>query len=131
MKDLARLLAGSITVEIEDVNAPRWSFGDLGQLISILLQAALIVAGLATFAFLVLAGIQYITSGGEKAQMEAARGRITNAILGLAIVVGSYAIIRIIETVFGISIVSGIRWPGPGVTAPTPTPCPPGQICPI
>lgn len=104
-----------IVVPIEDpaIGKYPWQFPDLGQLISILLQAALIVAGLAAFAYLLMAGLQYLTSGGEKAQVEAARGRITNAILGLALVIGSYALTRILETIFGISIVSGIKWPGP------------------
>lgn len=102
-------------VPIEDTGTGEfpWQFADLGQLISILLQVALIIAGLAAFAFLVMAGLQYLTSGGEKTQMEAARGKITNAVLGLALVVGSYALARLIETVFGISIVSGIKWPHP------------------
>lgn len=126
-------------VPIESSAAPgTWQFPDLGQLISILLQTVIILAGLGTFVFLILAGVQYLTSGGEKVQVETARNRITFAITGLVIIVGSYALIRIIETIFGISIVSGICWPGPlsggcsRAPGPTPTPpCNPGQYCPI
>ncbi|MEK7611073.1 MAG: hypothetical protein AAB486_01705 [Patescibacteria group bacterium] len=111
---ITRLLAGSIIIPIEpDPSNARWNFGDIGQLMSILLQAVIILAGLGTFVFLILAGIQYLTSGGEKAQVEAARNKITYSIVGLTIIAGSYVLTRIIETVFGISIVSGICWPGP------------------
>lgn len=88
-------------------------FPDLGALISVLLQAAIIAAGLGAFAYLILSGVQFLTSGGDKIQVEAARNRITYAIIGLTIVVGAYALVRVIETIFGVSIVSGINWPGP------------------
>lgn len=110
---MTKILAASLEVTIEKGGNPAWNFRDLGPFISILLQAAIIVAGLGTFAFLVMAGLQYITSGGEKAQMEAARGKITSAILGLTIVSAAYVLTRILETAFGIAIVSGIKWPHP------------------
>lgn len=107
-------LAGSFSIKIEpSAGTFAWNFPDLGQFMSILFQAVIIVAGLGTFAFLILGGIQFLTSGGEKVQVEAARNRITYAIVGLLIIVGTFALTRIIETVFGISIVSGICWPGP------------------
>lgn len=119
------LATRNIEIPIQDFNNPthRWQFGDLGQLMTILLQAVIIVAGLGAFAYLILGGIQYLTSGGEKAQVEAARNRITYAVVGLVIIIGTYALTRIIETIFGISIVSGICWPGPfsgGCAAPVP-----------
>lgn len=121
-----KLLAASFTVDIETSGnvGKQWNFGDIGSLIQNLLLAAIIVSGLATFVYLIMGGIQFLTSSGEKAHMEAARGRITSAILGLTIVVASYAIIRIVETVLGISIVSGICWPGVGAGCAPPIPPP-------
>lgn len=127
------LASRNIEIPIQDFGNPRWQFGDLGQLMTILLQATIIIAGLGTFIFLILGGIQFLTSGGEKVQVEAARNRITYAIIGLVIITGAYVLTRIIETVFGISIVSGICWPGPlssGCAQATPPPCLPGQPCP-
>lgn len=95
------------------VSTEKLPYTDLGAIISTLLQAALIIAGLGAFTFLILGGFQYVTSGGDKIQAEAARDKITYAIIGLVIIVGSYAGIRVIETLFGVSIVSGINWPGP------------------
>ena len=98
------------TSEVSNAKVP---YTDLGELISTMLQVFLIIAGLGAFAFLLIGGFQYITSGGEKAQAESARDKITHAIMGLVIIVAAYAGIRVIETIFGISIVSGIKWPGP------------------
>ena len=41
--------------------------GDLGQLISALVGTLLIISALLAFFFLILGGIQWITSGGDKA----------------------------------------------------------------
>jgi len=46
-------------------------------------------------------------------QVDKAQKTLTYAIIGLVIIVGSYAIARVIETVFGVAIVSGITWPSP------------------
>lgn len=80
---------------------------DLGRLISGAIGMALIAAALAAFFYLILGGFQWITSGGDKAGTEAAREKITAAFIGLAIVVTAWAIMRLIEVFFGLSIISG------------------------
>lgn len=109
------MYALSKTVYAADVNpvpAEKVPFTNLGDLLSTGIQIALLVAGLMVFAFLIIAGIQFIASGGDKTQAQAAKDRITAAILGLIIIVAAYAIALIIEKVFGIRIVSGITFPG-------------------
>ena len=104
----------SKTVYAADVNpiAPeKVPFTNLGDLLSTGIQIALLVAGLMVFAFLLIAGIQFISSGGDKVQAQAAKDKITAAILGLVIIVAAYAIAMIIEKVFGIRIVSGVTFP--------------------
>ncbi|MDQ3098324.1 MAG: hypothetical protein M3Q44_01105 [bacterium] len=46
--------------------------------------------------YLVWGGIQWITSGGDKAGTEAARGKITGAIVGIIIVAVAFAIYRLL-----------------------------------
>src|SRR3989304_10089326 len=89
---------------------------DLGSLIKILLTLAFFVAGLAFFISLLIGGIQWITAGGDTKALDSARRRITNALVGLIIVVAAYAIALILEQVLGIKIISGfcIPTPGPG-----------------
>ncbi len=77
---------------------------DIGKLISSVVSLAIIVAGILVFLYLVWGGIQWITSGGDKANTEKAQQRITAAVIGLAIVAASWALIRIIGTFFGINV---------------------------
>ena len=87
---------------------------DLGKLISAGFTLLFIVAGLAAALFLIQGGLQWITSGGDKAGVEAARNKIIHAIVGLIIVVATWAFIRIIESFVGICILSC------PITIPTP-----------
>lgn len=77
---------------------------NIGSLIGGVVGVAIIVAGLLAFIYLVWGGIEWISSGGDKAGMESARNRITAAFVGLGIVVAAWAIARLMETFFGISI---------------------------
>ncbi len=53
---------------------------------------------------LVIGGIQYAMSGGDKAQAQAAKDRITNALIGIVVVASAFAIKALITSVFGIKI---------------------------
>ncbi|MBI3576532.1 hypothetical protein HY086_00645 [Candidatus Gottesmanbacteria bacterium] len=81
--------------------------GDLGQLISAVVGALLVIAALLAFFFLILGGIQWITSGGDKTGMEAARNKITHAIVGLVIVGAAWAIMILIQNFLGITVIGG------------------------
>lgn len=96
------------------------AFTSIGMLLSTLVTAAIIVAGLAAFIFLIVGGFQYLTSGGDKAAAQAARDRITYAIMGLAIVVAAVAVIQVLGAVFGFNITGTIKWPGPTKTVGAP-----------
>lgn len=65
-----------------------------------------VIASLAFFFVVVIGAIQWITSGGDKAGVEAARGRITSAVVGLFIIFSLYAILKIVEGFFGIKIIT-------------------------
>jgi hypothetical protein len=80
---------------------------NIGMLISALVGLLLILAALMAFFFLILGGIQWITSGGDKAGMEAARNKITHAIVGLIIVGAAWAIMILVQNFLGITIIGG------------------------
>jgi ABC-type multidrug transport system fused ATPase/permease subunit len=86
-------------------NLTTLSFADL---ISYAIQLILIVAAVLFFFLLVLGGIRWITSGGDKGQTEAARNQITAALVGLVIVFAAWAIVQLVETFFGVRILSGL-----------------------
>lgn len=77
---------------------------NVSTLITALINALLVIAALMAFVYLVLGGLQWITSGGDKSGMEAARNKITHAIIGLIIVAAAYAIMVLVGNFLGISI---------------------------
>ena len=76
----------------------------IGGIVAGLIRLILVVAALVFFFILVIGGIRWIASGGDKAQTEAARGQITAALVGLVIVFAAWAIVQLINTFFGINI---------------------------
>lgn len=56
------------------------------------------------FLYLIIGGVSWITSGGDKAQLESARNKITHAILGLIIVAAAWAIFKLVGQFIGIDI---------------------------
>lgn len=59
------------------------------------------------FVFMIITGaIQWIASGGDKQALESARGKITSALLGLVILFSLFAILSLIQTFFGIKILT-------------------------
>lgn len=82
-------------------------------IVQAIIRFILVVAFVLAFIFLLIGGIRWITAGGDEKGVGAARNMITAALIGLVIVLVSYAIIKLVETFFGINIVTG------GVTIPT------------
>ncbi len=79
-------------------------FSDLGGLVSAFLPVIISISGLALFAYLLMGGLKYITSGGDEKAVAEARKIITNAVVGMLIVFVAFWIIRILETVLGLEI---------------------------
>jgi len=79
-----------------------------------------IVGGLMFILYFVLGGIAWLTSSGQRENVEKAKSQMTNAAIGLIIVVASYAISFIIGKVLGIDILNPGRYIienlGPGGT---------------
>lgn len=77
--------------------------GIIRTFIDILIIAAFIIALIWT----IFAGYSFIFAGGDPKNISQAWTRIYMGLLGLAVVVGAYAIIKLVEHAFGISIISG------------------------
>jgi len=86
--------------------------GGPGGLLTIILQIVFFVAGLLTLIYLLVGGLRWITAGGDKEALAAARVSIWNALIGLTLVIAAFSIAKIIEIIFGIRIVSGVNLPG-------------------
>lgn len=67
----------------------------------------LFVVGSLLFVFVFIIGaIQWMASGGEKGAVEAARGKISSALIGLVVLFSIIAIVLLVENFFGIHILT-------------------------
>lgn len=102
-------LAGStdidLTKNIGDIGANAQQLS-LGGMVSGFISLILILAGVAFFFILVIGGVKWILSGGDKAHTEGARNQITAALVGLVIVFSAWAIAGLIDSFFGINILN-------------------------
>ncbi|OGM14922.1 hypothetical protein A3E41_00475 [Candidatus Woesebacteria bacterium RIFCSPHIGHO2_12_FULL_38_9] len=105
-----KMLAQNINLQppAEFTNLTNINFGDL---VTLAISFVLIVAAIAFFFILVLGGIKWITSGGDKGKTEAARNQITAGLVGLVIVFAAWAILTLIESFFGVNL-RGFNIPG-------------------
>ena len=78
----------------------------VGNFVSRVLVFAIIAAGLFFFVKLISAGYTYLTSLGEPAKIQAASKELTNAAIGLLIVISAFFLAQIIQVVFGINILT-------------------------
>ena len=84
------------------INTPDGYADNIGKLISFVLRVVLAIGALLVFGYLVMGGIEYITSGGEKGKTESARNKITAAIVGLIILAASCAILNLALSFLGL-----------------------------
>jgi hypothetical protein len=78
-------------------------FTDIGSLISVIVPNAFVLAGIIIFVLLVFAGFGMIAAAGsgDTKKLESGKKTITAAVIGLLVIVGSFWIIQIIETLTG------------------------------
>ena len=84
---------------------------DMVDIIPAALRIVLIIAAVACLFFLLTGGIKWITSGGDKAQLESARGTVTAALVGLFIVFVAWAVLKLVGYFFGVNIMSDFSIP--------------------
>jgi|WetSurMetagenome_2_1015567.scaffolds.fasta_scaffold591024_1 hypothetical protein len=69
-------------------------------ILTFVIQALLGLAGTLSMLFIIVGGFQYITSGMNEKQAESGKKTLTNAIIGLVIVVLSYTIVVVVINTF-------------------------------
>jgi hypothetical protein len=67
----------------------------LGKIVSAIIGFMTLAAGIWMLFQITTAGIAWISGGGDKGKLESARNRLTNAIIGLVIVVSGWAILAL------------------------------------
>ncbi|MBI4059097.1 hypothetical protein HY404_02530 [Candidatus Microgenomates bacterium] len=79
------------------------------QLISNVIGFMTIIAAIWFIFQLLVGGIQWLSSGGDKNKLGEARSKLTSAIIGLAVVVFAIFLIRLITNLIGISTILDIE----------------------
>lgn len=115
MFNLFVVLAQGGTVTIPKATLPQ-GLNDLNlsDLITFAIRGLFIVAGLLALIYLLLGGMSWITSGGNKESVDKARDKIQAAVIGLIVIVAVIAIITLLEKVLNIGL---------GVSLPIEFPC--------
>ena len=81
-------------------------------LVAILWKTIVILGGLAFLIFFLWGGLEWIMAGGDKQKIETAKNKITQGLIGLAILAGSLVIIKFVGQAVGLNPLY-IIWPTP------------------
>lgn len=71
----------------------------ISELITSVIEIALFVSALVALVFLIVGGFRYILAHGNEEQAESAKKTVQSALLGLVIIILSFAIVRIVSAV--------------------------------
>ncbi|MBI3620324.1 hypothetical protein HY214_04250 [Candidatus Roizmanbacteria bacterium] len=106
----------SITIQVSE-NSLGFKIPTLSDILTFMIRAFFIVAGLAALLFLLLGALAWVTSGGNKENVQKAQEKIQAAIVGVIMIAVVLAVIATLEqVVFGGKICFGLSCP---VTIPT------------
>jgi hypothetical protein len=75
-------------------------------LLSQVLNIALVIATIAVLFYLIWGAIDWITAGGDKGKTDKAREKITQSIIGLVLLISSMAIIMFVQNLFGYCLIN-------------------------
>ncbi len=93
-----------VTPTIIKFARPEGTLGGFSNLFSGAVQWLLLIAFILAFFYLILGGIAWVTSSGDKTNIEAARNKIIAAIIGLVIVASTWALFSLIGGAIGFNI---------------------------
>lgn len=80
------------------------TIGSLVSLIKNVIEGATAFIGIVLFVMLVVGGLTFLFSGGDQKQVEKAKGTITNAVIGLVVLVCAYLILLLIQQFTGVEV---------------------------
>ncbi len=104
MTYLALTLPGGQTIN-PPAGIPKGGITVTSSVIGNAVTIMLIIAAILSLIFLILGGIRWITSGGDKQKVASARSRITYAIVGLVVAMGAFFIINVIGYFFHVKLI--------------------------
>lgn len=69
-----------------------------------IVSVVITLTGIALLVMLVIGSVKYMTAGGDPKTAESAQKTMTSAVLGLALIVGAYLILRLLSNFTGIDL---------------------------
>lgn len=90
-------------VLVEPLIQNRIMINDVGSLVAAVASMGFVIAAVLIFIYIVWGGLEWILGGGEKEKITNARNRITQGIIGLAIVAMAWVIFLLLRYFFGLT----------------------------
>lgn len=113
------IAASTVFAQNITITKPTVGFATLGDFLSKILTFAFLIAIFVILVMLIWGAFEWITSGGDKEAVGKARGRIINALIGLAVLAVAFALARVAAQFLGFpDITQGIPVPQPNPDAP-------------
>lgn len=76
-------------------------------------QTLTVVGGIALLLYLIWGAIDWLVAGGDSGKVQKARDKMTNAVIGFIILIGSYSIVGFIGSLIGYNLLT-FSFPTPG-----------------
>jgi hypothetical protein len=76
----------------------------ISKLVPALILLGLTIGTLFFFFNLIIGGVMYINSGGDKAQVEAAKQKLSHALIGIVVLFGVFAILNLVSQFLGTNL---------------------------
>ena len=83
---------------------------DLARYISVIWQVMVIIGGISVLLFLIWGALDWIFSGSNPERLKRAKDKMFDGIFGLAILILSFIIVKIISSITGLNILNP-EWP--------------------
>lgn len=87
------------------------TFQSLETLFGNTVQALTALVGVAVFIMFVVGGFSFMFAAGDQKKLEKARGTITNAIIGVVVIIAAYLILRTIGVITGVTTITTFTVP--------------------
>jgi len=86
--------------KLSDTSGPAF----LQNILQLGIKLGFVIGAIIFFFMLISGGIKWISSAGDKTRLEGAQKQITHALIGLAILLSIFAIIRLLDYIFGVNL---------------------------
>lgn len=92
-------------LDIRNAFPPASQFNDVADILNLIFPLIITIGGLLLVANVVIMGFSMIRAGGDPERLKKIQERIKYMLIGISIVIAAYAIIRLVQRVFGLPVI--------------------------